>query len=525
MLSEAEARGGADRRRGNICKIPITLTMIPDINNKSLTIILNTFFTMKKITSILLILIAFVTSTKTNAQDSPSGDNIYTLQQCVETAFKNNADVKQAELLAESARINYNQSKTIMLPDLNAGISHSSYNGRSINPYTNSYINEQNNAASYSLQSNIILWNGCSLHNYMKQNKLNYEAGKMDAQNAKDKITISIILNYLYVLSTQEQLNIALAQVEATRQKVELMVIKNEQGAITPADLYDMKGQLANDELSVVSTKNSLESAKLTLAQLMNIPYSENMKLIAISDDAFLQAYNASISEVYENALQHLALIKSADLKVAGAAKNIKAIKGQMMPTLYLSGGLFTNYSSTANTQEFVITTDVPTANYVLVNNVKNSVYIPQSTYNAIPITYGNQLNNNFNSAVSLGLQIPLLNGLQVRNKLKQAKVAEQQLTVQAQHTRDLLRQAIELDFVNMNSDYSAYRILLKQVEDFEQSFRAAEVRFAQGAISTVDYVIAKNNLDRVLINLVSIKYNYILRTKLLDFYQDKALW
>jgi outer membrane protein len=480
---------------------------------------------MKKIISIIIILVAFATASKTNAQDSPSAANIYTLQQCVETAFKNNADVKQAELLAESARINYNQSKANLLPDLNAGISHSSYNGRSINPYTNSYINEQNNAASYSLQSNVILWNGCSLHNYIKKNELNYEAGKMDAQNAKDKITISIILNYLYVLSTQEQLNIALAQVEATRQKVDLLVIKNEQGAITPADLYDMKGQLANDELSVVSTKNSLESAKLTLAQLMNIPYSENMKLRAISDDAFLQPYNASISEVYENALNHLALVKSADLKVAGAAKNIKAIKGQMLPTLYLSGGIYTNYSSTANTQEFVSTSDVQTADYVMLNNAKNPVYTPQSTYNAIPINYGTQLGNNFNSAVSIGLQIPLLNGLQVRNRLNQAKVAQQQLTVEAQQTRDLLRKAIELDFVNMNSDYSSYRILLRQVADFEQSFRAAEVRFEQGAISTVDFVIAKNNLDRVLINLVSIKYNYILRTKLLDFYQDKALW
>jgi outer membrane protein len=477
---------------------------------------------MKKIISILLILIAFI---KTNAQDSPFADNIYTLQQCVETAFKNNADVKQAELLAESARLNYNQSKANFLPDLNAGISHTSYNGRSINPYTNTYINEQNNAASYQLTSSIVLWNGCSLLNYMKQNQLNYEAGKMDAQNAKDKITISIILNYLFVISTQEQLNIAVSQVEATQKKVELLELKNNEGAITPADLYDMRGQLANDQLSMVNTKNSLENAKLTLAQLMNIPYSENMQLVAFGDSTVVQPYGPTISEVYENALQHLALVKSADLKVAGAAKSIKAIRGQLLPTLFLSGGLYTNYSSTANTQEFVSTTDVQTPDYVMLNNTKNPVYSPQTTYNAVPINYGTQLGNNFNSAVSLGLQIPLLNGLQVRNKLSQAKVTHQELSVQAQNTRDQLRKAIETDFVNLNSDYSSYQILLRQVNDFEQSFHAAEIRFADGAISTVDFVIAKNNLDRVLTNLVSIKYNYLLRTKLLDFYQDKPLW
>lgn len=479
---------------------------------------------MKKIAGIILVLACFATITKTTAQNAPDAMQVYTLQQCVETAFKNNVDVKQAELQAESARLNYNLSKARMLPDLNAGIIHSSYNGRSINPYTNSYINEQNNAASYSLSSSVTLWNGCSLHNYMKQNELNYEAGKMDAQHAKDKITINIILNYLFVLSTQEQLNIALNQVEATRKKVEMLEIKDGQGAISPSDLYDMKGQLATDELSVVNTRNSLENAKLTLSQLMNIPYSENMKLIPVNDSSVVQ-YGSSVSEVYENALNHLAMVKSADLKVAGAAKNIKAIKGQLLPTLYLAGGLYTNFSNTANTQEFVNTTDVQTTDYVMLNSTKTPVYKQQTTYNAVAIPYATQLNNNFNSAISVGIQIPLLNGMQVRNKLNQAKVAQKQLTVQAQHTRDQLRTSIETDFVNMNTDYASYQILQRQAADFEQSFRAAEVRFANGAISTVDFVIAKNNLDRVKLNLVSIKYNYLLRTKLLDFYQDKPLW
>jgi outer membrane protein len=481
---------------------------------------------MNKVKMIMSFLMVFAVSTNINAQDGSVASQVYSLQQCVETAFKNNADVKQAEFSAESSRLSYNLSKANILPDLNAGISHTAYNGRSINPYTNTYINEQNNAASYQLTSSIVLWNGCSLHNYMKQNELNYEAGKMDAQNAKDKITIDIILNYLLVLSTQEQLNIALAQVEATKKKVDLLVIKNEEGAISPSDLYDMKGQLANDELSVEGTKNSLESAKLTLAQLMNIPYSESMQLITFGDSIQVQPYVSSVNEVYQNALQHLALIKSADLKVAGATKNIKAIKGQMLPTLYLSGGVFTNYSSTANTQQLINTTDVQTPDYVMVlNDVKSPVYSPQSIYNSVPISYMNQLNNNFNSAVSIGIQIPLVNGLQVRNKLNQAKVTHQELSVQAQNTRDLLRKAIETDFINMNTDYSSYQILLRQVNDFEQSFHAAEVRFADGAISTVDFVIAKNNLDRVQLNLISLKYNYLLRTKLLDFYQDKPVW
>jgi outer membrane protein len=466
-----------------------------------------------------------IVNANSNAQNSVTANSSYTLQQCVDIAFANNADVKQAELLADAAKINYEQSKANILPNLNAGIYHTIYNGRSINPYTNSYIDEQNTAASYQLTTAVTLWNGSSIQNYMKQYALSYEAGKMDAQNAKDKVTINIILNYLAILSAQEQLNIAEKQADASKKKVEILVLKNNDGAIAPADLYDMRGQLAADELSVINTKNNLENAKLALAQLMNIPYSAGMKLEAITDGMLPLPYDATVEEVYNNAIQRLALVKAADLKVASTVKNIQAIKGQMMPTLSLSGGLYTNYSSAANTQQLISSSDVATNNYVLVNNVKSPVYTTQSVYSSVPISYGNQWTNNLNSAISVGLQIPILNGFQYKNKLRLAKVAEQQATVQAQTTKIQLRQAIEQDYVNLNAAYETYKNLLMQVADFEQSFHSAEIRFNAGAITIVDYVIAKNNLDRVQLNLIAAKYNYILRTKVLDFYNNRNLW
>ena len=477
--------------------------------------------TIKKMIFIAYLLLLFWQPV--NAQS----DSSYTLQQCVDIAFKNNNDVKQADLSAENARINYLQSKANKLPTLSAGISHSLYNGRSINPYTNSYIDEQNFTGSYSLGTSIILWNGSSLQNYMRQYALSYEAGKMDAQNVKDNLTINIILNYLTVLSTQEQLSIAQRQVESSKEKVEILNKKNNDGAIPPPDLYDMKGQLATDEINVVNTKNTLEIAKLKLAQLMNIPYSPNMKFASISDaDVLPEPYDATVDEIYGNASKRLALIKSGELKMASAEKNIQAIKGAMLPSLYFSGNLYTNYSNTANTMQYINTTDVQTSNYVLVNNVKTPVYEPQSNYNSIPISYGSQLKNNLYSGLSIGLQIPISNNLQYRNKLKQARIAEQQATVQNENNKVQLKQAIEQDYLNLTASYETYKKYLLQMGDFKQSFHAADVKFKAGAtLNIVDFIIAKNNLDRAELNIVSAKYDYILRRKLLDFYQNRLLW
>ena len=103
--------------------------------------------------------------------------------------------------------------------------------------------------------------------------------------------------------------------------------------------------------------------------------------------------------------------------------------------------------------------------------------------------------------------------------------MAEKQTTVQAQTTKIQLRQAIEQDYVNLNSSYHTYLTLINQVSYFEKSLHAADIRFAAGAIAIVDYVIAKNNYDRANINLIAAKYDYILRTKVLDFFQSRNIY
>ncbi len=73
-----------------------------------------------------------------------------------------------------------------------------------------------------------------------------------------------------------------------------------------------------------------------------------------------------------------------------------------------------------------------------------------------------------------------------------------------------------------MTASLDRYKTLSDQVNAYAESFHAAEVRFNQGVGSTVDYIIAKNNLDRAKTNLIVARYDYLLRTKILDYYQQR---
>lgn len=476
----------------------------------------------RKIIFILCCAVCIFSNHKSYSQDTTA--QTYTLQQCIDIAIKNNPDVKQADFNLESAKVNRTQARANILPGISGNVGRSIYNGKSVNPYTNSYVNQQYTADNYGLNANIVLWHGSGIMNFIKENNLAYEAGKMDLQNAKDRLTINVILDYLVVLNDEEQLKVARQAVGVTQQQVDRLTILNNKGDIAPSELYNTRGQLGTNEMTVLSTQNALVTAKLNLAQLMNIPYAATMQLSPV-ETSILAPYNGTIDEIYQFSLTHLAIVRAAELHDESAKRAIRVARGQLFPTLSLSGGLATNYSSAAATSELISTSDQQTNNYVMLNNSKLPVYAPQSDYNSVKVPYGSQWKNNFNSGIGLNLNIPILNGLQARSRVQQAKINEQETAFQEKTVKIQLRQAIERDYVSMTTAYETYKKLVQQVSDYSESFREAKIKFEAGAINSVDFVIAENNMNQAKLNLVAAKYNYIVQTKILDYYQGKLTW
>jgi len=73
-----------------------------------------------------------------------------------------------------------------------------------------------------------------------------------------------------------------------------------------------------------------------------------------------------------------------------------------------------------------------------------------------------------------------------------------------------------------MTAAYERYQILQEQVQDYAASFKIATIKFEKGAITTVDYVIAKSNNDKAQMNFIAAKYDYVLKSKVLDYYNGK---
>lgn len=416
----------------------------------------------------------------------------YSLQQCIDTALARNIGVKQSGLLAEAADVNRMQARSNLLPDLNGSFSHGLNTGRSIDPFTNTYINQSINYASYGLNSGVIVFNGMNLQNSVKQYTYAYDASRMELQQARDNLTLNVILAYLQVLNNEDLLSSSITQKAVSDKQVERLTILDQQGAIKPSELTDVKGQAMNDELNILNLRNTLQTSKLALAQLMNVPYDSGMTLDRINADEFLTDYAKSSAEVYQSALQQFALIKSVELRRKSSEYALKAARGLRYPSLILGAGMQTNYSSAAE---------------------NNTGKIP----------YNDQIRNNIFYNLSLGLRVPIFNSFRARNNVKLADIAVRNNELVEENTKLQLRQQIEQAHLNMTNAYDRYKTLLNQVDAYTTSFKAAEARFQAGVGTSVDYIIAKGNLDRANINLIAAKYDFVLRKKILDYYQSSS--
>jgi outer membrane protein len=429
----------------------------------------------------LLILTCF----STRAFSQSPADTIYTLQQCIDIAIKNNLDVQKTELQMEASRIYWQQARENLLPSLNGTVNHTLYSGRSQNADL-TYVNSQITNANYNLSSSLTLFNGMSLMNNIKRSSLAYQAGQMDYQQAKNDISLSVITTYSQVLTNEDQLVQAKTQLEVSTKQVERLDILNKDGNIPPSQLYDLRGQLANDKLAIINTQVAIYTAKLSLLQIMNVMFNKDVKLARLSADQLAGNYAASSAQVYTTALNDLALVKAAELRVKSAEKNVSAIKGNLFPTLSFNGGVSTLYSSGSQG------------------------------------SYTDQFKNNYNTGFGLGLSIPILNGFQNRNRVSLAKLDLQNAKYTNDATKIQLKQNIEQAYVNMTAAYERYKTFQEQVDAYTESFRTAEVRFNDGVLTSVDYMVAKGNMDRAKTGLINARYDYFIRTKILDYYQGK---
>jgi outer membrane protein len=425
---------------------------------------------------------------------------IWTLEDCVNYAIENNIQIKQTELGIENSKINMLQGKLSLLPSLNGSSSYSYAWGRVLDRSTYDYINRETKQASFGLDANLLLWGGLQNQNTIKKNKIDFLSSQFAADKMKDDISLMLTQAYLSVLFNKELLNVARKQVEITQQQVERTNKLVEAGTLARGSLLEIQAQVAKEEITVINYENSLNLAYLDLLQILDLPAGSDFDIDVPELDIALVLSLLPVNDVYEYAALNQPIIKSGELNVESAYKSVAIAKGALSPTLGMAGGWSTNYSNQFYNTDPI--TGIPTSR----------------------IPFGDQFKDNQSRYFGFQLNIPIFNGYQVSSNISRAKVAAANEDYNFQLAKNTLRKDIEQAYNDAQAGYKSYVATEKSLKSFEESYRYTEQKFNVGLSNSVDYNLSKSQLTAAKSELLRAKFDYIFKTKILDFYMGKPL-
>jgi len=457
------------------------------------------------------------------AQLSIAQSSVWDLQQCVDYAQKNNISLKQSEISARINKNNATQSKAAILPTVNAGAQHTYNFGRTIDRYTNTFANTQVLSQNFYVSSNVVLWSGLAQYHNIKANQYQYLSSAENYLQQKNDLALNVATTYINVIFSDEILQIAKAQYKITQEQLERTQKLADAGTLAKSAVYDLKAQLANEEVNVTSADNNYQIAMLTLKQLLNLDTLNNFNVSRPNVDMMNnELATLSVQNIYETALKNQHSIKSANYNLLAAEKNLAAAKGRVSPTLSATGSLGTGTSELDKNIDAVNIVGVEQAPYVTQSG--EAIYTPKTEIVTSKKSFSDQFNDNVNKSIGFTLSIPIFNGLQTVTGIKNAQLN----TLNAKYTQDLTEQnlykTIAQAYANSKAALNKYNATKLSVEASEQSFFYAQQKYNVGAISTFDYNNAKTRLQSAQSNLVQAKYDYVFKLKVLDFYQGKEL-
>ena len=415
----------------------------------------------------------------------------WTLRQCIDYAIEHNIDIRRTANAAEQSEVSVNTAKWARLPNLNGSAGQSWNWGRTqtaikneaTGDYSTVYVNTNSNSTNMSVSTSIPIFTGLEIPNQYALAKLNLKAAMADLEKAKEDISINIASAYLQVLFDKELHQVSLGQVELSKEQLARISRLAELGKASPAEVAEAKARVAQDEMNAVQADNNYQLALLDLSQLIELETPEGFTLSAPVVTLDLLPLTPP-DEVYQTALTTKAAVQAAQYRLEGSKHSIRIAQSAFYPQLNLNGSLGTNY------------------------------------YSTIDRNFSQQLQDNFSKYVGLSLSVPIFNRFSTRNRVRTARLQQENYALQLDNTKKTLYKEIQQAWYTALASESKYTSSSTAADASEESFRLMSEKYDNGKATAVEYNEAKQNLMKAQSDELQAKYEYLFRTKILDFYK-----
>lgn len=421
---------------------------------------------------------------------APAPGTPWSLDDCIGYALHNNINVRQRALQVEQNEVELSTAKYSRLPDLSASIGGDASFGRVLSS-DNTYKDNNQTSGSLNISAGMPVFQGLRINRQIKGGKLDLAAAMQDLERAREDVSINVMTLYLQVLYSKEIADVSERQLElstlqATQSRELVAAGKQPESA-----RYESEALQAKDQLSLTQARNDLQLALLNLSQALNRESAAGFDIVEpVLDSVTLAALHelGTADEVYAYAAENRPHIKAERLRLESSENSVLIAKSALYPSISLSGGYGTG------------------------------------VYSADSDKFWAQMRHNSREYVGLSMNIPIFNRRATRNNIRSARISARNQQLALTEAELALRKEIEQAWYNADAAYSKYRSADVALASAKVAFAYEQQKAESGRSTIFDFNDAKTRMEKAESELVQAKYEFIFRSKILDFYRGRPL-
>lgn len=415
---------------------------------------------------------------------------VFTLQQCIDTAVANNIALLKQKNTYATTSIQYKQSLANLSPSISAGASQNWTFGRSTGADN---ITSSSNSAntSFNISASLLLFDGLGMKFAIDEARASMLSSEATIRAAELQLQLNISSMYLQVLLTKQLLLSAEEQVMETQRVLHKDSLLLQANRLAEGEIYAVIAQLGNEQLQAIQSRNDVLLALLNLAQAMNID-PQGFDIVDIPLEQ-LQDGTAmpSRDEVLSLALSQRPEIRAQQYNIEAQQAMLKQQKAAYSPTLSANAGLGTGYYN--------------------VQGAENDAF-------------GKQLGDHMQGTVGLTLAIPIYNRMQTPYAVKRQQIALDNARLSLDQQKQDIRKEVEQAYYNALNALTEAQAAEQALTNARVALDYLQKKYEAGRASSYEYTTAKTTFAKAETSLLRAQYNYLFRLRILHYYAGSDL-
>lgn len=420
-------------------------------------------------------------STAASAQQEQPVETI-TFQQAIDIALRQNVTVLQAENNLESARLVVTQASNTWQPTFNFQVGGSNNFGRVFDTQTGTLINKQTQGASASIGSGFVLWD--------PQRGLDAAAARLDVGaseanlfRTKQSRVYDVATQFVAYLGAKSQLDVQkenLASLQLQEAQIQRFA---DAGARPISDLYTIKAQVANAQLSVVTAEAQIENAKFALMRTLQLDASKDYEFVKPELPAASTTVSYNLDSLTALAYRQRRDYIAAQDQVTAAQKRVSSAARGQLPSI----GFNLGYNSSGR--------------------------FGQQT------SFVDQFDQNRGGSISTGISIPIFDRSATRIAKTRAQIAEENAQLNLKGTRQQVALDVRTAWYNIRSAQQRLVAAQAGLVSATQALEATTQRYNVGAATLLEVSQARAQRVNAQSALADAEYNLVVNQAAMAYF------